>query len=307
MADRQRWLWAVVRLAKQNRWTIFGSFAALTIFGDAIVAAIFFFDGPAGNNRGPTDFFVHFAVLSVVAIIFWAAMAFGNLFLEQRGKALRTEEVIEVLAGVRGFTESLKPPRFTSIVVVAVIIGGLAWLGNGFPSGLATAAIWLIGGIFVRWAWAKPSTPTWRLAVVSVVVGLGVFVLDLFKGLFRAGGKTKEAVIAGAVSAGVAFVFALIMKRLSTPSANSVSRLALDIRDRALNLASDDVRPNDAARDLLAAAKGKRAAAEVAWDILRKRPKSDPVNVRAWALVDRGIREGEWGWWPWGRDKEDYK
>jgi hypothetical protein len=307
MADRQRWLWAVVRLAKRNRWTLFGSFAALTVFGDAIVAAIFFFDSPAGNHRGPTDFFVPFAVLSILAIIFWTAMAFGNLFLERRGKALRTEEGIEVLAGVRLFTESLKPPSFTSIVVVAVIIGSLAWLGTGFPSGLATAAIWLIGGVFVRWAWSKPSTPTWRLAVVSAMAGLGVFALDLFKGLFRAGGTINEAVIAGGIAASVAFVFALIMKRLSTPSANSVSRLALDIRDRALTLASDDVHPNDAARDLLAATKGRRAAAEVAWDILRKRPKSDPVNVRAWALVDRAIREGEWGWWPWGRDKEDYE
>jgi hypothetical protein len=154
----------------------------------------------------------------------------------------------------------------------------------------------------VRWVWLKPSIPTWRLAVVSVMAGLGVLLLDLFKGFFRAGGTIKGAVTAGAVVGGVAFVFALWMRRLASPSAHPLSRLALEIRDRALTLARDDVHTDQAARDLLAATKGSRPAAETAWDILRKRPKDDPVNGRAWALIDRAIRQGDWGWWPWERE-----
>jgi hypothetical protein len=298
MADRQRWLWAIYRLANRNRWTFFGSFAVLTILGNAIVFAVFDFNDPLAD-RGLSDFFPSFAVGAVVAILFWTAMALGNLFLERRGRALGTEAGIEMLAGVRSLAQSLKPPTLTTVVVVAVIFGGLAGFGGGFPSGVASAGTWLIGGLFVRWAWLKPSTSTRRLAAVSVMAGLGVMVLDFLEGLFGPEGTINEALIAGAVMAGLAFVFALMMKRLASPSADSASRLALEIRDRALTLASDGVDPGDAAQDLLASIKGRRHAAEMAWDILRKRPKDDLVSARAWVLVDQAIREEDWGWWPW--------
>jgi hypothetical protein len=298
MADRQRWLWAIYRLANRNRWTIFGSFAALTILGNAIVFAVFYFKDPAAD-RGPSDFFLPFAIMAVLTILFWTAMAFGNLFRERRGRALRTEEMIETLAGARSFAQSLKPPTLTSVVVVAVIFGSLAGFGGGLASGLASGGTWLIAGLFVRWAWLT-STPTWRLAAVSATTGLGVVVLELFEGLLGPGGTIKGAVTAGGVMAALAFVSSILMKRLASPSAHPASGLALEIRDRALTLARDDVHPVAAARELLAEMKGGRHSAEMAWDILRKRPKGHLENARAWALVDRAIREGDWSWWPWG-------
>lgn len=298
MADRQRWLWAVYRLATRNRWTVYGSFAVLTILGNAIISAVFYFNDPRAD-RGPSDFLLLFAILAAFSILFWTAMAFGNLFLERRGKALRTEEGIEVLAGARSFAQSLKPPSLITVVAVAVIFGGLAGFGGGFPSGLATGGTWLIAGLFVRWAWLKPSQPTWRLAIASVTAGLGVVVLELFERFLRARDTIRGALIAGGVMAASAFVFALLMKRLVSPSAHPASGLALRIRDHALTLARDDVHPKDASRELRAAMKGRRHAAEIAWDILRKRPKGDLVSAQASVLIDQAIREEDWGWWPW--------
>jgi hypothetical protein len=301
MADRQRWLWAVWRTINRNRWTFFGSFAVLTITGDVIVAAFLSSRAP-GGEFSPPEFFVLFIILSLFAIFFWTAMALGNLWLERRGKALGTEAKIEVLAGARRFAESLKPPSLNSTIVVAVILGALTSLGSGVPAGLASGGTWLIVGVFVRWAWPKASTPIWRLGVASAMTGVGVFVLTFFWRLFEEGGAIKEAASAGGTAAGLAFIFSVWVKRVSSPSAHPLSRLALEIRDRALTLARDDAPPGDAVRDLLVAMRGRRPAGEIAWDILRKRPKEDLLSSRAWALLDRAIREGDWGWWPWARE-----
>jgi hypothetical protein len=304
MPDRQRWLWAVWRTWNRNRWTFFGGFAVLTIIGDLIVAAFLSARAP-GGEFSPPDFFVLFIILSLVAILFWTAMAVGNLWLERRGKALDTEAMIEMFAGARHFADSLKPPSLTSTIVAAVILGALTSLGSGLPAGLASAGTWVIVGVFVRWAWPKGSTPIWRLVVASAMAGVGVFVLTFFWRMFEEGGAIRGAASAGAVVAGLAFIFSVWVKRASSPSAHPLSRLALEIRDRALALATDGVSPDVAVQDLLAAMKGRRPAGEIAWGILRKRPKDDAVSSRAWALVDQAIREGDWGWWPWGRHGEN--
>lgn len=302
MPDRQRWLWAVWRTINRNRWTFFGSFAVLTIIGDVIVAAFLSSRAP-GGEFSPADFFTLFIILSLFAILFWTAMALGNLSLERRGKALGAEDRVELLAGARQFAESLKPPSLTSTIVVAVVIGSLTWLGSGFLAGLASGGTWLIVGVFVRWAWPKRPTPILRLAIGSAMTGVAVFVLNVLW-RFGEGDALKGPATVGSVVAAVAFIFSLCGRRLASPSAHPMSRVALEIRDQAVTLARNDVSPDDAVRDLLAVINGRRPAAETAWDILRKRPKDDVVSFRAWTLVDQAIREGDWGWWPWGRVKE---
>jgi hypothetical protein len=304
MPDRQRWLWAVWRTWNRNRWTFFGGFAVLTIIGDVIVAAFLSSRAP-GGEFSPPDFFLLFIILSLFAILFWTAMALGNLWLDRRGRAIGTEAMIEIFGGARHFADSLKPPSLTSTIVAAVILGALTSLGSGLPAGLASAGTWLIVGVFVRWAWPKASTPVWRLGAASAMTGVGVFVLTFFWRLFEEGGALKGAAAAGAVVTGLAFIFSVWVKRVSSPSAHPLSRLALEIRDRALMLARGDVSPDDAIRELLVAMNGRRPAGEIAWDILRKRPKDHVVSSRAWTLVDQAIRVGDWGWWPWGRDSEN--
>ena len=300
MPDRQRWLWAVWRTMNRNRWTFFGGFAVLTVIGDAIVAGFLSSAAPEGESP-PADFLALFIILSLFAILFWTAMALGNLWLERRGKALGTEDMVELLAGARHFAESLKPPSLTATIVVAVVIGGLTWLGSGFLAGVASGGTWLIVGVFVRWAWPKASTPIWRLAVASAMTGVGVFVLN-FLWRFGEGDAIKGSAAVGAMVASLAFIFSFWVRRLASPGAHPLSRVALEIRDRALTLARDDVSPEDAVLDLLAAMKGRRPAGEMAWDILRKRPKTDLVSARAWALLDRAIRKGDWGFWPWASE-----
>lgn len=301
MPDRQRWLWAVWRTWNRNRWTFFGGFAVLTIIGDVIVAAFLSARTP-GGEFSPPDFLLLFIIFSLFAILFWTAMALGNVWLERRGKALETEAMIEMFAGARRFADSLKPPSLTSTIVVAVTLGVLTSLGSGVPAGLASAGTWLIVGVFVRWAWPKGATPIWRLGVASAMTGVGVFVITFFWRLFEDGNAIKGAAAAGAVVAGLAFIFSVWVKRVSSPSAHPLSRLALEIRDRALTLARDEVSRDDATQELLVAMNGRRPAAETAWDILRKRAKADRVSSRAWALLDRAIREGDWGWWPWAQE-----
>ena len=68
MADRQRWLWAVFRLAHRSRWTFFGWFATLGVIASAVMSWFFYL---AEHPRGPADFFIPFAITAAFMILFW--------------------------------------------------------------------------------------------------------------------------------------------------------------------------------------------------------------------------------------------
>ena len=307
MADRQRWLWAVVRLSKRNRWTTFGLWALLSILGAAGVAGVFYL---SERSRGPADFFVSFGIMAGVLTLFGLGMALANLRLERRGKAFgpeAAEAAIEALIsgrfgpGPSPWPKAPAPPSIRSALIVALLLGALSYPGGSLPGAALVGGLWLLVGLVLRWAWSTPAIPLRRLALAAVAAVLAVFALDIFGPIVGSRPSLTHGIVTGAVVGAFFFGLALLARWFSAPDRHPVLQTGLRVRDRALALALEARTGREAIDGVLEATGGMRAAAEVAWDVLRKRPRDDEVAAQALTLVDQAIRAGDWGWWPWGR------
>ncbi len=165
-------------------------------------------------------------------------------------------------------------------------------------------ATWLLAFLVVRWAWPLKRPPVPRIAVFAfaLALALATFVDDFFGGPLEHGHSLTYGIVNGAVFGVIGFGFATWMRRFSSPDAHPVLQAGLRVRDRALMLAREGRAGGEAIDEVIQVSEGRRAAAEFAWDVLRKRSPDDEVAARALSLVDQAIRARDWGWNPWGRN-----